>query len=83
MIGAAALERFSWLFFTFGAFLLWTAWKLATSHGSEGEPTENKILTWVERVLPTTTGYHGRLHRGGGRQAGLHPARRWSWSRSS
>ena len=59
LIGAAALERFSWLFFVFGAFLLWTAWKLATSHGSEGQPTENKILIWVERVLPTTTEYHG------------------------
>jgi tellurite resistance protein TerC len=59
VIGAAALERFSWLFFIFGAFLLWTAWKLATSHGSEGEPTENKILEWVEKVLPTTTDYHG------------------------
>jgi len=58
LIGAAALERFSWLFFVFGAFLLWTAWKLATSHGSEGQPTENKILVWVEKVLPTTTEYH-------------------------
>jgi len=59
LIGAAALERFSWLFFVFGAFLLWTAWKLATSHGSEGDATNNKILDWVEKVLPTTTEYHG------------------------
>ena len=57
LIGAAALERFSWLFFVFGAFLLWTAWKLASSHGTEAEPADNKILRWVEKVLPTTTDY--------------------------
>ena len=27
-LGAAAIERFSWIFFVFGAFLIWTAWKL-------------------------------------------------------
>ena len=27
-LGAAAIERFSWVFFVFGAFLIWTAWKL-------------------------------------------------------
>ena len=59
LVGAAALARFSWLFFVFGAFLLWTAWKLATGHGTEAEPEENKVLTYVERVLPTTKDYHG------------------------
>jgi tellurite resistance protein TerC len=59
LIGAAALERFSWLFFLFGGFLLWTAWKLASEHGTEAEPEDNKVLRWVEKVLPTTTDYHG------------------------
>jgi tellurite resistance protein TerC len=59
VVGAAALERFSWLFFVFGAFLLWTAWKLASEHGSEAEPEDNKILRFLEKRLPTTTEYHG------------------------
>jgi tellurite resistance protein TerC len=59
LVGAAALARFAWLFFVFGAFLLWTAYKLATEHGTETEPGENKVLKYVEKVLPTTQDYHG------------------------
>lgn len=59
LVGATALAYFTWLFFAFGAFLIWTAWKLATSHGAEAEPGDSKILKYVEKVLPTTTSYHG------------------------
>jgi tellurite resistance protein TerC len=58
LVGAAALAQFNWLFFVFGAFLIWTAVKLALSHGAESEPEDSKILKLVERVLPTTTQYH-------------------------
>ena len=66
-VGAVALSYFTWLFFGFGAFLIWTAWKLAAGHGSESDPKDNKILQWLERRLPTTTDYHNdkyvvRLH---------------------
>jgi tellurite resistance protein TerC len=57
-VGVVALNYFTWLFFGFGAFLIWTAWKLATGHGSESDPKENKIVQWVGRRLPTTTEYH-------------------------
>jgi len=33
-VGAVLLGYFTWLFFVFGAFLLWTAWKLASGHGT-------------------------------------------------
>ena len=59
LVAGAALAAFSWLFYFFGAFLIWTAVKLVTSHGVEADPTENKILKYVERVVPTTTEYHG------------------------
>jgi tellurite resistance protein TerC len=58
-VGAVLLGYFTWLFFVFGAFLLWTAWKLASGHGTEGEPEDNKLRKRIERVLPTTTDYHG------------------------
>jgi tellurite resistance protein TerC len=58
-VGAVALEYFTWLFFIFGAFLVWTAWKLASGHGTETDPKDNPILRRVERVLPTTNDYHG------------------------
>lgn len=58
LVAGAALAAFSWLFYVFGAFLIYTGIKLATSHGIEGEPEDNAILRFVERVLPTTTEYH-------------------------
>ncbi len=58
--GAAAIARFSWVFYIFGAFLIYTAVKLA-SHGEESDEDfkENVVLRFVERVLPTTKEYDG------------------------
>lgn len=60
--GAAVVASFSWIFFLFGAFLVWTAWKLvqdARSGGQEAEFEENRLLRAVERRVPSTTRYHG------------------------
>ena len=57
-LGAEAIERFDWVFFIFGAFLVFTAWKLATANeDDEDEFKENPVLRAVSRVLPTTDGY--------------------------
>ncbi|MEU8402816.1 TerC family protein [Nonomuraea sp. NPDC048892] len=60
-LGAAALERFSWLFYVFGAFLVYTAVNLVRQHlkGEEEEFNENVLLRWVRRAFPTTEGYVG------------------------
>jgi tellurite resistance protein TerC len=60
-LGAAAIERFSWVFYLFGAFLVWTAWVQARSggHGSEEEYRENAVLRLTRRLLPTTEEYSG------------------------
>jgi tellurite resistance protein TerC len=58
VLGAAALEQFSWLFYVFGAFLIYTAVKLASGHGSEGDPAHHALVRRVERWLPVTTEYH-------------------------
>ncbi|MFB9321256.1 TerC/Alx family metal homeostasis membrane protein [Cryptosporangium minutisporangium] len=50
--GAAAIERFIWVFFLFGAFLLYTAWNLAFHHEEEEEFKENVLIRWSRRVLP-------------------------------
>ena len=48
-LGAAAIEKFSWVFFIFGAFLIYTAVTLfmESSHGSEVEEDESKIIHWL------------------------------------
>ncbi len=58
LLGAAALAKYSWLFYFFGAFLLYTAIKLVTKHGAEGDPADNKVVKLAERVIPTTREYH-------------------------
>ena len=61
VVGAAAIARFSWVFFIFGAFLLYTAYKLAYNHGTESDPSQNKVLRLAEKYLPVTPKYHEGL----------------------
>ncbi len=62
--GAALISSFSWIFFVFGAFLIWTAWKLIkdTREGGSTEDEgyeENRLLKLIERRFPSTDRYHG------------------------
>ncbi|WP_369356269.1 TerC family protein [Streptomyces sp. cg2] len=60
--GAAIIANFSWVFYLFGAFLIWTAWKLIQEarFGDEDEEfEENRFLKAVERRFPSTDQYHG------------------------
>lgn len=72
LLGAALVSRFSWVFFIFGVWLLWTAFsqiKETASGGSEeGEYEDNAIIRAVRRVLPITDGFIGNrlLYRHGG-----------------
>jgi tellurite resistance protein TerC len=58
--GAALVSRFSWVFYIFGVFLLYTAWTL-TRHGETGEEDykENVLIRWSRRVLPLSKTYDG------------------------
>jgi tellurite resistance protein TerC len=58
-IGAAAIDRFVWIFFVFGAFLLYTAWKLAFQKEEEDEYSENALIRWSRRALPMSAGFDG------------------------
>ncbi|GAA0345196.1 TerC family protein [Actinoallomurus spadix] len=57
-VGAAALARFEWLFYIFGAFLIWTAYGLVRGEPDEDEYEENILVRWICRVVPTTEDYH-------------------------
>jgi tellurite resistance protein TerC len=59
-LGAAVIARFSWVFYLFGAFLVYTAAHLAVTGTEQGsDPGDNFVLRLVRRVLPTTPAYHG------------------------
>ena len=73
LLGAALVARFSWVFFIFGVWLLWTAFsqikETATGGGDAEEYEENAFIRVVRRVLPITDGFIGdrMLYRHGGR----------------
>jgi TerC family integral membrane protein len=52
--GAALVHEFQWLLYLFGAFLLWTAYKLLRAKEDEPEtdPAHNPVLKIARRVLP-------------------------------
>jgi tellurite resistance protein TerC len=67
--GAALLQRFHWLIYVFGAFLLWTGVRL-WRHRHEAPDAEGGAATrWLRRVVPATAGLRGHRFfvREGGR----------------
>ena len=57
-LGAVAIENFSWIFYLFGAFLLWTAYTLMkdTEHDDDGH---NGVVRFAERFFNTKKEWHG------------------------
>jgi tellurite resistance protein TerC len=50
--GVAAIHRFGWLFYPMGAFLLWTAVSLMTSHsGTPASEQHTRLRTWLQRRM--------------------------------
>jgi tellurite resistance protein TerC len=51
--GAAMITRFSWVFYLFGAFLVYTAVSLLRQQ--EADFRENVLIGWAKRVLPASS----------------------------
>jgi len=58
--GIAILERFEWVLYVFGAFLVFTAIRIARHQETEVHPERNPVLRLVRRVIPSTTEYEGQ-----------------------
>jgi len=74
LVGAALIERFSWIFFIFGAWLLWTAYSQVRQGSGAGEAEdddyhENRFVRTIRRIFPVTDGFVGDrfFHRHGGK----------------
>ncbi|WOX25055.1 TerC family protein [Streptomyces solicathayae] len=60
--GAAIISNFSWVFYLFGAFLIYTAWKLikeAMTDEDEEDWDENRLLKSIEKKFGVADRYHG------------------------
>ena len=56
-VGAALIENFSWVFYLFGALLLFLAYRQAFAHG-ESDPANGRFMRLVRRVLPVSNEYN-------------------------
>lgn len=57
-VGAALIENFSWIFYAFGALLLFLAYRQAFAHG-DANPAAGRFMRAVRRVLPVSDEYDG------------------------
>ena len=74
LAGAALIENFPWVFYLFGAWLLWTAIAQAREGVEKPEEhddgyTPSRFVTLVSRMIPMTDGFVGGklVHRHAGR----------------
>lgn len=70
-VGVAAIHRFSWIMYVFGAFLVFTGVKLAVKKDEETNPENNLGVKILRRLMPVTHSFerghffariNGRLH---------------------
>lgn len=59
LVLSEVLERWGWVLYFFGAFLVFTGIKLATAHGSETHPDQNIVLRIARKYLRVAPGSHG------------------------
>ncbi|HKH20554.1 MAG TPA: TerC family protein [Gammaproteobacteria bacterium] len=59
LAGVALIQRFSWVLYLFGAFLLYLAWKTWAHRGETEDVTESRLMKAIRRVLPATEDYRG------------------------
>ncbi|KAF3363287.1 hypothetical protein PHSC3_000178 [Chlamydiales bacterium STE3] len=57
-LGVVMIERFDWLLYFFGAFLIFTAYKLAIEQSKKIHPEKNPLFKLLERFIPITHKVH-------------------------
>lgn len=55
--GVALVQRFHWVLYAFGVFLIWTGFKLMREGDEQQDPSRNVVLKFSRRFLPLTESY--------------------------
>ncbi len=71
-VGASLLETFFWTAYIFGAFLIYTGYKMAFRHDEMPPPDKNPFVRLVRRIWPIVPRYEGKrfFTQENGRRAG-------------
>ena len=59
-VGVALIQNFEWVIYVFGAFLLFTAYRVARGATEEIHPENNPILRFAQRRFRSTTVFDGQ-----------------------
>jgi len=54
VFGIALINKFDWIVYVFGIFLLYTAYKMATSSDTEFDPKNSTAYKYIRRIFPVT-----------------------------
>lgn len=57
--GVALIQRFHWIIYVFGAFLIVTGIRMAVQKDKEIHPDQNPVLKLIRRFVPMTNQYEG------------------------
>lgn len=62
-VGTALVREFDWIFYVFGAFLVFTALKLMFGGDHDADPGQGRIVRFAKRVIPLVDRYEGDRFR--------------------
>ncbi len=57
--GITMIHRFHGIIYVFGAFLVWTGYKLVTGSERSVDPAKNPLIQGFRRIMPVTEGFEG------------------------
>ncbi len=57
--GVALVHRFHWIIYLFGAFLIYTGFKLFGGEDEQVDPSRNIVLRWSRKLIPVSDHYEG------------------------
>ncbi|MGH2756700.1 MAG: TerC/Alx family metal homeostasis membrane protein, partial [Actinomycetota bacterium] len=59
-LGVGLIRNFEWAIYVFGAFLVYTAWRIARGSVEDIHPEDNPVLNFAQRRFPATTRFEGQ-----------------------
>lgn len=57
--GIGLIHRFHWIFYIFGILLIYSGARFLKPGGHQIDPSKNRVVNAIRRIVPVTTDYHG------------------------
>ncbi|MBK8983679.1 MAG: TerC family protein [Ignavibacteria bacterium] len=58
LLGVVLIHKFAWIIYVFGAFLVFTGFKMAMQNDDDIDPEKNIIIRLYRKLFPVTKDYH-------------------------